>query len=162
MHQTTTPGLHIESSDEAERPGLPEFSCSWSDGGLDAAWVRVIGELDLATAPRLAQTLRAAVARARLTVLDLRRVSFMDSRSALLIASTSTRAAEHNRHLLVLRGPDHVHRLFALTDTADAVDVIALHRAEPPVQAPLQLAPDPPDPPEAHTARAAGRPDSAA
>lgn len=138
MHPTCPPG-GLAGAD-GTTPGPVPFSCAWSESGLGAAWVRVSGELDLATTPRLALALRAAVARARLTVLDLRRVDFMDSDGALLIAQASTRAAEHHRRLVVLRGPDPVHRLFALTGTADAVAVIALHAAEPPVQALLQLA----------------------
>ena len=29
----------------------PPFRCSWTSGGLDAAWVSVSGELDAATTP---------------------------------------------------------------------------------------------------------------
>ena len=138
-------------------PGPAAFSCKWSASGLDAAWVRVTGELDLATTPRLARTLGGAVACARLIVLDLRRVDFMDSAGAVLVARVSRRAAAHRRRLLILRAPDHVHRLFALTGTADDVEVVELHSAEPPVQALLKLTPNPPwqsragvrDPPDA-------------
>ena len=31
----------------------PAFECSWSEDGLDAAWVRLAGELDIATTPQL-------------------------------------------------------------------------------------------------------------
>jgi hypothetical protein len=27
----------------------PAFVCAWTDGGLDPAWVHVVGELDIAT-----------------------------------------------------------------------------------------------------------------
>jgi anti-anti-sigma regulatory factor len=36
----------------------PPFACSWTNGGLDAGWVQVAGELDIATAPQLERTLR--------------------------------------------------------------------------------------------------------
>lgn len=36
------------------------FSCRWMDGGLESAWVHPAGELDMATAPLLGQTLRRA------------------------------------------------------------------------------------------------------
>ena len=31
---------------------LPEFRCTLRDSGLDVAWVRLTGELDIATAPQ--------------------------------------------------------------------------------------------------------------
>jgi hypothetical protein len=34
----------------------PEFGCTLRDSGVDAAWVRVVRELDVATAPQLEQT----------------------------------------------------------------------------------------------------------
>lgn len=36
----------------------PTLVCSWTDGGRDAAWVHVAGELDVATVPQLERTLR--------------------------------------------------------------------------------------------------------
>ena len=50
----------------------PAFSCTASHGGLDAAWVNVVGELDITTAPELERTLRESQQLAHLTVLDLR------------------------------------------------------------------------------------------
>ena len=44
---------------------LPGFRCTLRQSGRDAAWVRVTGELDFATAPQLEQTLRKAELRAR-------------------------------------------------------------------------------------------------
>jgi hypothetical protein len=38
----------------------PAFVCSWRDAGLDAAWVHVAGELDVATTPQLERTLAHA------------------------------------------------------------------------------------------------------
>jgi hypothetical protein len=39
-------------------PLPPALVCSWTDGGLDAAWVHVAGELDVAAVPQLVRTLR--------------------------------------------------------------------------------------------------------
>ncbi|MGI9082213.1 MAG: STAS domain-containing protein, partial [Thermoleophilaceae bacterium] len=62
-------------SRSAPRP----FVSRQSGGGLGAAWVYVAGELDVATAPQLEQTLREAQSEARLVVLDLRELTFVDS-----------------------------------------------------------------------------------
>ena len=40
----------------------PALVCSWTDGGLDAAWVRAAGELNVETLPELDRTLRVASA----------------------------------------------------------------------------------------------------
>ena len=56
----------------------PGFVCSCTDGALHAAWVHVAGELDIATTPQLERTLRETQQGARLVVLDLRAVTFMD------------------------------------------------------------------------------------
>lgn len=50
----------------------PPFACTWSSGGLDVGWVHVVGELDLAAAPRFMEALRDLEQEARLIVLDLR------------------------------------------------------------------------------------------
>ena len=55
------------------------FVCSTSEAGLEAAWVHVAGALDIATAPQLEQALAGAQTRARLVVLDLRELTFMDA-----------------------------------------------------------------------------------
>jgi anti-anti-sigma factor len=123
-----------------QRGELSRFTCEWSESGLGAAWIRVTGELDLATAPRLERTLRAATSRAQLVVLDLRRLEFMDASGAHVIAESTTSAQDHGRRLIVLRGPAHVDALFTLTPAGDQVEVLELHGAQPPVQVLLQLA----------------------
>jgi hypothetical protein len=47
----------------------PMFGCSWRDGGLDAGWVHLAGEVDIATTPQLQSTLRQSQLHARLVVL---------------------------------------------------------------------------------------------
>jgi hypothetical protein len=44
----------------------PALACWWTDDGLDAAWVHVAGELDVATVPQLDRTLREPQVQARL------------------------------------------------------------------------------------------------
>jgi anti-sigma B factor antagonist len=101
----------------------PPFECSCSERGLDAAWVHVTGALDIATTPQLAQSLREAQLQARLVVLDLRELAFMDSAGVHAIVEASCRARKAGRRLLLLRGPASVDRLFPLTGTADEVEI---------------------------------------
>ena len=73
---------------------LRPFVCSSTDGGLDAAWVHMAGELDIATVPQLEQTLRETQLQARLVVLDLRELAFMDAPAC---TRSSTRAPAPGR-----------------------------------------------------------------
>jgi len=117
---------------------LPAFVCSWTDGGRDAAWVHVTGDLDLAAAPQLEWTLREAALQARLVVLDLRELGFMDSAGVKAIVDASIRARRDGRRLLLLRGPPNVDRVFALTASSDKVEIGDLARGEPALRVLLQ------------------------
>jgi anti-anti-sigma factor len=108
------------------------FACSCTEEVLAAAWIRVAGSLDLATAPQLARTLRTSQSQARLVVLDLREVAFMDGSGVQAIVAASSRARRGGRQLLVVRGPANVDRLLALPGTADAVDIGDVGPAESP------------------------------
>jgi anti-anti-sigma factor len=110
----------------------PAFDCSWSDYGLDAAWVHLTGELDIATTPRLEQTLAQAQLRARLVVLDLRGLAFIDCCGMRAMIAASARARERAHRLIVLRGPPNVDRVFALSGGADDVEIYDLDPLEPP------------------------------
>jgi anti-sigma B factor antagonist len=120
----------------------PAFVCSWTEGGRDAAWVRIAGELDLATAPELERTLEKPPVQARLVVLDLRELSFIDSSGVHAIVNASSRARQAGRRLVVLRGPPQVDRLFALTGSSGELEISDLEPEEPPIQVLLRLAED--------------------
>lgn len=98
------------------------FVCACVTAGLDAAWVQVAGELDIATAPQLEWTLGEAVEHARLVALDLRDLAFMDCTGAHLVVYASMRARELGRRLVVLRGPPNIDRVFTLTGCAAVVE----------------------------------------
>ena len=70
----------------------PAFVCTCRDAGRDAVWVRAEGELDIATAPRIERTLRRAELRARLVVLDLRQLTFIDCSGVHRIVDAAIRA----------------------------------------------------------------------
>lgn len=118
----------------------PEFGCTLRDGGLDVAWVRVAGELDVATAPQLKQVLGHAEDRARRVVLDLRELTFMDTSGMHVVVAARVRATSAGRQLVVVRGPSQVDRLLALTGARDRLEIVDLNPAEPPAQALVQLA----------------------
>ena len=113
---------------------LPAFACSCTEGGLDAAWVHVSGELDVATTPKLVRTLREAQLRSQLVVLDLRELTFMDCTAVHAIVNASIRARRVGRQLILMRGPPNVDRLFTLTGTSDQVETGDVGLVEPHVQ----------------------------
>ena len=114
------------------------FACSSTDGGLEAAWVRVVGALDIATSQQLEGLLRAS--RARLVVLDLRELGFMDCAGVHTIVDASARARRDGRRLILLRGAPSVDRVFALTGTSEEVEIGDLAPLEPPGELPLAFA----------------------
>jgi anti-sigma B factor antagonist len=118
----------------------PPFGLTLRHGGLDAAWVRVVGDLDIVTAPRLEQMLCSAELCARRLVLDLRGVAFIDCCGVHVIVNASIRARQSGRRLVVVRGRSSVDRVFVLSGTAAALEIIDLNAAEPPVQALVQTA----------------------
>lgn len=109
--------------------GPSPFVCTWKQGGSGAAWVHAAGELDLATAPQLAQTLREALC-ARLVVLDLRELTFMDSSGVHVILDAARVARQASGRLILVRGPAHIDRLLALTGVCDEVETFELNPAE--------------------------------
>jgi anti-anti-sigma factor len=98
----------------------PPFACFWTHGGLNAAWVQVVGELDIQTSPQLERTLGEP--RAPLVVLDLREIAFMDSSGVHAIVNASARARQVGRRLVLLRGPPRVDCIFGLTGSSADVE----------------------------------------
>jgi anti-anti-sigma factor len=105
----------------ARADALRPFACWSSHGSLDSDWVHVAGALDIATTPQLARTLRES--HARLVVLDMRDLGFMDCAGVHTIVSASISARRDGRRLLLLRGIPSVDRVFALTGNDDEVEV---------------------------------------
>ena len=111
------------------------FSCTATHGGLDAAWVHVVGELDIVTAPQLERRLHESLQLAHLTVLDLRELTFMDCASVHTIVAASVRARDAGRRLVLVRGRPDIYRLFTLTGSGTEVDIGDLDPVQPPAHA---------------------------
>lgn len=83
-----------------------------SDG---VAHVALAGELDLATAPGVEEALRRAESgRPPVMVLDLSGLRFLDSTGLRIVLSADSRARREGRRLVLVRGPESVHRVFRI------------------------------------------------
>jgi anti-anti-sigma factor len=124
--------MAVPSSDAAPADALPPpFSCSYTNGGVDSAWVHVGGELDIATTPQLEWTLDAS--QARLVVLDLRKLAFIDSCGIHAIVRAGIRARQAGRRLVLVRVPANMDRLLTLTGSSDQVEIGDVDPVAPPV-----------------------------
>ena len=78
------------------------------------------GELDMSTAAKLEEAVRAAEATdAKRIVVDLSEVTFMDSTGLKLLLEASARARANSNRLRLIRGPRRVQRVFELTKTEE-------------------------------------------
>jgi len=103
---------------------LAPFAAHVADDG-EHVLVRLIGELDLAAAPRAAEAIaRAERRRPRTLELDLSGLVFMDSTGLRLMLTTRERALAAGRRLLVRRGPNAVQRVFEITALAPLFEFI--------------------------------------
>jgi anti-sigma B factor antagonist len=117
----------------------PRFDCTRTDGGLNAAWVHLAGELDVDTTPLLEWVLRDPRSQADLVVLDMRDLAFMDSCGVHAIVNAGAHVRRLGRRLVILRGPPEVDRVFALTGNTHYVEDGDLAPVDPSVQALLSL-----------------------
>lgn len=116
----------------ASRDVVPSsFVCTWKAAGLDAAWVLLAGELDLATSPELKLTLRDAQLHARVVVLDLRKLTFIDATGVYVILNAACDARREGGRVMLVRGPAHVDRMLTLTAASDEVLIVDLDPTEP-------------------------------
>jgi anti-anti-sigma factor len=81
------------------------------------------GELDLASAPLVEEQL-STIEQGRIIVLDLRRLTFMDSTGVALIVRAGRRAHERRGRLVVVRGPRQVQRILMLTRVDEHLEVV--------------------------------------
>ena len=81
--------------------------------GAGATWLRLVGELDLATAPTFMDALATALQpRPALVVLDLSQLTYIDARSAGSIATASKRMSGWGGTLAACEPQGLVRRIF--------------------------------------------------
>ena len=88
------------------------------------------GELNVATLPQLDQMLGEPQVQARLVVLDLRELEFMDSAGAHALASHAVRARKAGRRLVLLRGPAIVDSMLALAGCSGDLEIDDIDQVE--------------------------------
>ena len=77
--------------------------------------VALQGELDISSAERVEQALRGIEEKSPpMMVLDLRPLRFIDSTGLRLVLGADLRARRAGRRLVIVRGPDPVHRVFRI------------------------------------------------
>jgi anti-sigma B factor antagonist len=79
------------------------------------ALVALFGELDISEIEQVEKALAKAEARQpNVVVIDLRGIEFMDSSGIRLMVEADLRARQADRRLLLVRGPEPVHRVFTI------------------------------------------------
>jgi anti-anti-sigma factor len=86
--------------------------------------VRVQGELDAATAPRMGETVNRLLARKQRVVLDLRHVDFMDLHGLAVIARATRSARTDGGSLTIARLAPRVRRLVELVDAENELRIL--------------------------------------
>jgi anti-sigma B factor antagonist len=88
------------------------------------ALLRLQGELDLASVPEAETALMRLEhdPNTATIVLDLRRLAFMDSTGLRFVLAADARANRTDRRLVIVRGPESVHRVFHLARLEDRLE----------------------------------------
>ena len=118
--------MSANASSDDPNDGPSPFASTWRRDGVEAASVRVSGEVDMATSPQLEETLGEALEHARLVVLNVREVSFMDSSGLRVLLNASRFAREAGVRLVVVGVSAQIDALLETTKTRAHVEVIPL------------------------------------
>ena len=87
--------------------------------------VALMGELDLSTVAKVQEELRKIEAASPPTlVVDLSKLTFLDSTGLRCIVTADERAREAGRRVVIVRGPDPVQRVFAITRLEERLEMV--------------------------------------
>jgi anti-sigma B factor antagonist len=87
--------------------------------------VALKGELDLSTVGKVEEELESLEAGgAKLIVLDMSRLTFLDSTGLRCLVTADQRAREAGRRLVLVRGPDAVQRVFTITRLEERLEMV--------------------------------------
>jgi anti-sigma B factor antagonist len=101
------------------RKEASSFDCvAWETDHGDV-WMRLSGELDIATVSRVDGALSDALANADSVVVDLRQLAFIDGAGLGALVSARARALTEGRRLSLVRGPRQFDALLGATGLAD-------------------------------------------
>jgi anti-sigma B factor antagonist len=87
--------------------------------------VALVGELDLSTVAKVQEELRRVEAASPATlVVDLSKLTFLDSTGLRCIVTADERARSEGRRIVIVRGPDAVQRVFAITRLEERLEMV--------------------------------------
>ena len=87
--------------------------------------VALVGELDQSTVAKVQEELRRIEANSPATVVvDLSKLTFLDSTGLRCIVTADERARDDGRRVVIVRGPDAVQRVFAITRLDDRLEMV--------------------------------------
>ena len=87
--------------------------------------VALSGELDLSSAAQIEDVLKEVEAASpALMLLDLRELTFLDSTGLRVMVSADARARDASRRLVIVQGPEVVHRVFRITGLDDHLEIV--------------------------------------
>jgi anti-sigma B factor antagonist len=85
----------------------------------------LVGELDLSSVAKVQEELRRVEASSPATVVvDLSKLTFLDSTGLRCIVTADERARADGRRVVIVRGPDAVQRVFAITRLDDRLEMV--------------------------------------
>jgi anti-sigma B factor antagonist len=83
------------------------------------------GELDLSSVAKVQEALRRVEADPPSTlVVDLSKLTFLDSTGLRCIVTADQRARDEGRRVVIVRGPDAVQRVFAITRLEERLEMV--------------------------------------
>jgi anti-anti-sigma factor len=87
--------------------------------------VALMGELDLSTVAKVQDELRRVEAdEPPVVVLDLSRLTFLDSTGLRCLVTADERAREGGRRVVIVRGPEPVQRVFTITRLEERLEMV--------------------------------------
>lgn len=87
--------------------------------------VALRGELDLSTVGMVQDELRRVEASSpALVVLDLSKLTFLDSTGLRCVVTADERARDDGRRVVIVRGPEAVQRVFSITRLEERLEMV--------------------------------------
>lgn len=89
------------------------------------AHILLRGELDLSTVNKVQEELRRVEADSPpVVILDLSRLTFLDSTGLRCLVTADQRARDADRRVVLVRGPDPVQRVFSITRLEERLEMV--------------------------------------